>query len=65
MAIRKINVGQNKKESYGAKPKKTKAFKTLRMFKNIEELEDKASKLRKQNYEVIVNINKLSLQYRK
>lgn len=63
MALRKINVGKNFKNP-SMNSIKIQPYMTERMFKNIEELQKRASELRKTKSDVIVNEKLLTTQYR-
>lgn len=63
MALRKINVGKNFKNP-SMNSIKIQPYRTERMFKNIEELQKRASELRKTKSDVIVNEKLLTIQYR-
>lgn len=62
MALRKINIG--KEASQRNIPREHRSWKTLNMFKNLEELKLEADKLRKKKYEVEINEKLLKLRYR-
>lgn len=66
MGLRKVNVGKEFKNPFGNnnKPRDIRAFKTMTMFKNIDDLNKQAEYLRSKKYEVIVNEKLLKLQYR-
>lgn len=63
MAIRRINVG--KQTIQNKVPSVLKPFKSLTMFKTIEDMNTEADRLRKSGKEVIVKLNPtLKLMYR-
>jgi hypothetical protein len=63
MAIRRINVGKQKIQN--KVPSVLKPFKSLTMFKTIEDINTEADRLRKSGREVVVKITPtLKLMYR-